>query len=111
MTVRWPITIFCADVAHLRQGETQPRRTEVGAILYIEDRWWPKPHGRGGQPTALADGALADIDEDRWRFACRLCRMTVPARDDKVQRAFESLANHGVSEISLRGLATMLGKQ
>ena len=111
MTVRWPITIFCADPAHLRQGEAKPRRAEVGAVLHVGDRWWPRPHGTGGHATALEDGALADVDEDRWRFECRLCRMTVPARDDKVQPAFEALAAHGVSEISLRGLATILTKQ
>jgi hypothetical protein len=111
--VRWPITVYCADTGHLRQGETVPRRVTVAGATYVNGRWWPTPHGSasGRKPSPLERGALAGIDEDRWRFECSLCRMTVPARDEKVQWAFERLAEIGEPEASLRLLATMLAKQ
>lgn len=83
------------------------------------DRPSPRTQGsRGWQsPVNMIGGDGVDIGPDRaiptrYRFHCRLCRMTVVAVDqDRFQQVLKTLFAAGVADVSLRALAARLSKR
>lgn len=62
----------------------------------------PFPNGVEGQPITDPDG------RGRYRFKCRLCGRTVPARKSKLAPIFDTLAVNGIEWIDLASLAARL---
>jgi hypothetical protein len=125
------VALYCAEAAHLRQGEATPRRAEVALVRVHDDRLEEVVVPRAVQaflgyvrqgdhlePLVGAAPRRRDLAEQvvregadlrgRWRFECPLCGMTVPARSDRLALVLHKLRAAGVSELSLRGLASTL---
>ncbi len=80
--------------------ENGPETVAMPTIAYakpIDPEVWQVIDRDAAEPTRI-----------RWRLSCPLCRMTVPARGERLKPLLLKMRDHGVAELSLRGLATIL---
>ena len=118
------IFIYCDDAAHVRRiAVTNFHPT------YLDDgrwnEWYTSTAAQGTresgitlvdneppQPGAWSDPTVNRGREvrSRYRLECRKCRdrTAVPVREEKLFAILNVLAEHGVSEISLKGFAARL---
>jgi hypothetical protein len=110
------IEIYCDDSSH------EDRRWVVDALARDEHGWHPQHWGKSGRKGAKSTmqfvketvGAELKYSNDpapdrvRYRFRCHLCGVTVVARFDNATVICDTLAEHGVSQISLSSLAAIV---
>lgn len=116
------VEVYCAESSH-----SKGKRAHIAQFYWSDDDrnpgWdqWPQgyltPAGRAfraglqnDKPVVgdIAEGAPVRI---RYHFACDLCGLSVVGRRERLSPILDGLAEAGVSEVSLRGLATILSKQ
>jgi len=124
---RGNIFIYCDDPSHSKRIAVTNFHPAGDGDEGRWNEWYTSRAAQGAREsgTTLVDDVPPEVGtwlEDptsyqgrdvrsRYRLECRKCRhrTAVPAREDKFFAVLNLLAEHGVSEISLNGLAASLG--
>jgi hypothetical protein len=101
-----PQTVFCDDPSH--------SRWDIGVYHYDADDvvWRPDESLRHAastlqrlDPDNMKPGTIGPERRWRYRFECNKCGMVLVVRAEKVLTIFNTLAEAGLTEISLGGIA------
>lgn len=103
--------VYCDDPSH----PSRRARVIVANFEHRPDGRWRRivrgleKAGSGEPSMVLVDDQPAGKQHDRYRLTCRMCKSRpVSARAANLYRVFNRLAEAGVSEISLSGVAASL---
>ena len=112
------IEVYCGDSSHApRRFSWVPSRDTASGLNH--EVWgtlwhpvgWPWPKGfimRGLTVQALGYTGFTGPDRLTYEFKCDWCKCTVPVRGEKLKLILDTLDEHGVSSLSLTGLAARL---